>query len=73
MPTNKDVLLKGVKYLAASLPMFFLGPIVIYNANQNKTSDFYFLVLIFGIIFCLLAMFFMFKGIKIVMKSMFDK
>ncbi len=73
MPTNKDILYKGVKYLSGSLPLFFIGPSVIYNANMNKTSDYYLIVLITGILLCLGAMFLMFLGIKTIMKSMFDK
>ena len=73
MPTNRDVLLKGVKYLSAALPLFFLGPIVIYNSQMNLQSNWHYLVLIIGIIMCFGAMFLMFWGIKTIMKSMFDK
>jgi Family of unknown function (DUF6095) len=73
MSTNRDVLLKGVKYLSGSLPLFFIGPSVIYSANKNKENDYYLIVLIIGILFCLGAMFLMFLGIKTIMKSMFDK
>ena len=73
MSTNREVLLKGVKYLSGSLPLFFLGPVVVYNANMNKLSPYYIIVLGLGILFCLGAMFLMFLGIKTIMKSMFDK
>jgi hypothetical protein len=73
MPTNKKVLSKGIQYLSGALPLFFIGPSVIYNANMNKTSEFYLVVLIIGILFCLGAMFLMFFGIKTIMKSMFEK
>ncbi len=73
MPTNKKILSKGVQYLSGALPLFFIGPAVIYNANMNKMSEYYLFVLIIGIIFCLLAMLLMFLGIKTIMKSMFDK
>lgn len=73
MPTNKKILSKGVQYLSGALPLFFIGPSVIYNANMNKTSDYYLIVLIIGILCCLGAMFLMFLGIKTIMKSMFDK
>ena len=73
MPTNRDVLYKGVKYLSAALPLFFLGPIVIYNSQMNLKNNWHYLVLIIGIIMCLSAMFLMFLGIKTIMKSLFDK
>jgi Family of unknown function (DUF6095) len=73
MPTNKKILSKGVQYLSGSLPLFFIGPSVIYSANKNKENDYYLIVLIIGILFCLGAMLLMFLGIKTIMKSMFDK
>ena len=73
MSTNRDVLLKGVKYLSGSLPLFFIGPSIIYNSQMNLGNKWHYLVLIIGIIFCLGAMFLMFLGIKTIMKSMFDK
>ncbi len=73
MPTNKKILSKGVQYLSGALPLFFIGPSIIYNANMNKTSNYYLVVLIVGIVFCLGAMFLMFLGIRTIMKSMFDK
>ena len=73
MSTNREVLLKGIKYLSGALPLFFLGPIVIYNSQMNLQSNWHYLVLTIGIIMCFGAMFFMFYGIKTIMKSMFDK
>ncbi|MBC7641024.1 MAG: hypothetical protein H7174_01595 [Flavobacterium sp.] len=73
MSTNREVLLKGVKYLSGALPLFFLGPIVIYNSQMNLQSKWHYLVLIIGIMMCFGAMFLMFFGIKTIMKSMFDK
>lgn len=73
MPTNKKILSKGVQYLSGSLPLFFIGPSVIYNSQMNLDNKWHYLVLIVGILFCLGAMFLMFLGIKTIMKSMFDK
>ena len=73
MPTNREVLFKGVKYLSGALPLFFLGPIVIYNSQMNLQSNWHYLILIIEIIMCFSAVFLMFYGIKTIMKSMFDK
>ena len=73
MPTNKKILSKGVQYLSGAVPLFFIGPAVIYNANMNKLSEYYLVVLVTGIVFCLAAMLLMFLGIKTIMKSMFGK
>lgn len=73
MSTNREVLLKGIKYLSGALPLFFIGPIVIYNSQMNLQSTWHYLVLMIGIMMCFGAMFFMFFGIKTIIKSMFDK
>ena len=72
MGTNKSVLAKGVKYLAGSLPLIFLGPVVITSAFKNENHPLYVYVLVFGIIIALAAMFLIFKGITTVLKSLFD-
>ena len=72
MGTNKSVLAKGVKYLAGSLPLLFLGPVVITSAFKNENHPLYVYVLVLGIIIALAAMFLIFKGISTVLKSLFD-
>jgi hypothetical protein len=72
MGTNREVLNKGIKYMAWALPMAFMGPTIIYNAFINKQNVWHYLVLGVGIILCFLAVFFMFKGINTIVKSMFD-
>ncbi|MFV8337761.1 DUF6095 family protein [Flavobacterium sp. LB3P21] len=72
MATNKELLSKGIKYLAGALPLLFLGPAVIYNAFMNKQNVWHYLVLAIGIIACLAAMFLMYSGLKIIMKSLFN-
>ena len=73
MPTDRIILSKGIKYLSWSLPLFFVGPTVIYNAFINKGNNWHYLVLAVGIIACFFAMYFMFKGLNTIMKSMFGK
>lgn len=72
MSTNRKVLAQGVIKLAWALPMFFAGPTIIYNAFINKENVWHYLVLAIGIAVCGLAMFFMFKGLNTIMKSMFN-
>ncbi|TDE42721.1 hypothetical protein E0I26_12720 [Flavobacterium rhamnosiphilum] len=72
MATNKELLSKGIKYLAGALPLLFLGPAVIYNAFMNQQNVWHYLVLAIGIIACLAAMLLMFLGLKIIMKSLFN-
>ena len=71
MGTNREVLNKGIKFMAWALPMFFIGPSVIYNAFQNKDSNWYYVVLLVGVLICFGAVYFMFKGLNTIIKSMF--
>jgi hypothetical protein len=72
MATNKEVLSKGIKYLAGALPLFFIGPSLIYNAFINKQNLWHYLVLAIGITGCFGAMYLMYKGLKTIIKSLFD-
>lgn len=72
MSTNKDLLSKGIKYLAGALPLLFIGPTLIHNAFMNKQNIWHYLILVIGIIVCVAAVYFMFLGLKIIMKSLFN-
>lgn len=72
MSTNKQLLVKGVRYLAFALPLMFLGPSVIHSSFKNQEHPLYIPILGLGIIFCMLSVFMMFKGIQTIMKSLFD-
>jgi hypothetical protein len=73
MGTNKTVLNKGIKKLIAAFPLLFIGPSVVYNAFINKNNAWHYLVLAIGIGLCFLAMFLIYKGIMLIISSMFDK
>ncbi len=70
--TDKSLLSKGLKYLGMALPLAFLGPSVLYSAFNNQENPYYFPVLFFGIIACAGSIFFIFKGINTIVKSLFD-
>lgn len=72
MSTNRNVLSKGIRYLAWALPLLFIGPSVIYNAFINKQNVWHYLVLAIGISICIGAVYLMFKGLKTIINSMFD-
>lgn len=72
MPTNKKILLKGIQFLSGALPLLFVGPVVINSSFKNKENPLYPFVLGLGILFCVAAIFFIFKGINLIMKSLFD-
>lgn len=70
--TNKQLLAKGVKFLAISLPLLFLGPSVLFSAFNNQDKPLFIPVLVVGIVVCGAAMFFIFKGIMTLVNALFD-
>ncbi len=71
--TNKDILVKGLKTMGLSLGCMFLGPTLYYIALTNKEKPLYIPILIIAIIICIFAVFFAFRGINIILDSMFKK
>jgi uncharacterized membrane protein YgdD (TMEM256/DUF423 family) len=72
MSTNKELLSKGVKYLAWALPLLFIGPSLIYNAFINKENAWHYLVLGIGIMLCLGSVYLIVLGLKTMMRSLFN-
>jgi len=72
MATNKELLSKGIRYLAGALPLMFLGPALIHNAFMNQQNVWHYLVLGIGIIACLASVFLIFKGLRTMVKSLFN-
>jgi hypothetical protein len=72
MSTNKELLSKGVKYLAWALPLLFIGPSLIYNAFINKENAWHYLVLGIGIMICLGSVYLIVLGLKTMMRSLFN-
>lgn len=72
MATNKELLSKGIKYLAWALPLLFIGPSLIHNAFINKQNVWHYLVLGIGIIACLGGVYLMFMGLKTMTRSLFN-
>ncbi|TXD83016.1 hypothetical protein ESY86_10995 [Subsaximicrobium wynnwilliamsii] len=71
--TDKDILVKGVKTMALSAALMFLGPTLLYIALSNKEKPLYIPILIVALIACGSAIYFGFKGLKTIMDSMFKK
>lgn len=67
---NKELLFKGIKYAVGAIPLMFLGPIIMHNAFMNKHTWIHYIVLGIGIIICITAVYLLFKGIQIMIKSL---
>ena len=64
--------MKGIKTLAGALPLSFVGPVVLFSAFKNQDHIWFVPVLIFALLSMVLAIYFMFKGISLLMKALFD-
>jgi hypothetical protein len=73
MPTNKEILNRGLKNIVWALPMFFIGPTVIMSSFKNQQHPFFIPILGLGIIISTLAVMLVFKGLKTIMKSQTDE
>lgn len=70
--TNKNLLGKGLKYMAGALPLMIIGPVVLFSAFKNQDHPFYIPILLIGLLALAGAIFLLFKGIGIIMKALFD-
>lgn len=70
--TNKETLAKGVRFLAGALPLAFIGPSVVYSAFNNQDKPLYWPILISGLLACAGAIYLMYRGIKTLMRALFD-
>lgn len=73
MPTDKEILNRGLKYAVIALPMFFIGPTVIHSAFKNQDSPFFIPVFGVGLIICIFAVVFLFRALKTILKSQTDQ
>lgn len=71
--TDRDLLAKGLQIMGLTAVLMFIGPILIFIAFSNKEKPFYIPILILAIGICIFAVYNAFKGIKIIMDSMFNK
>ena len=71
--TDKQLLVKGIQTMGICLILMFLGPTLLHLAFTNKENETFVVVLIIAIIVCLAAMFFMYRGIRLIVGSIFDR
>ena len=70
--TNPNLLKKGIKYLAYSLPLLFLSPYVLTLSFINKETVFFYLFFVDGLIVGFFALYFLYKGIQTLLSSLFN-
>ena len=72
MGTNRNELLRGLKYELAAFPLLILGPILItIGLKAIKQQDLY-LWLVIGILVAITAIILGFLGIRIILNAFFN-
>lgn len=69
--TNKPQLVKGLKTMGITLVTLFLGPVLLHAGLSNPEKPLSIPLVITGIAICGAAVYLGFKGIKIIMDSIF--
>lgn len=72
MHTDKDLLVKGIKYIAYTTALMFSAPVVLYQAIKNEEHAFFWPVAIAGCILAIAAVGMGFYSIKIIMEAIFS-
>jgi len=73
MNTDKEILIKGLKFMGIALVLMFVGPTLLYIVFGDQESPTYIPLLVIGILICITAISFGFKGIRTIIDSMFKK
>ena len=70
---KKNNLNSGFKKLAITLFLMFTGPVFLYQAFSNIGHQWYYYVLIIGLILCVASLITLFSGINSIINHIFDK
>mgnify|MGYP003314578854 CR=1 FL=1 len=70
---KKNKLSSGFKKLLITLFLMFTGPVILYQALSNVGHQWYYIVLILGLILCILSLITLYSGIKSIINHIIDK
>ncbi|MFT5969711.1 MAG: amino acid transporter [Flavobacteriales bacterium] len=68
---DKDLLVKGIKYMALAFPFIFATPIVL-TAAFTKVDKGEYLLLIIALMLMAITFFLAIKGLRTILKAIFD-
>ncbi|MBG49500.1 MAG: hypothetical protein CML05_14535 [Pseudozobellia sp.] len=71
MKTDKELLVKGIKFLAYTVVLMFMAPVVLYQAFKNQENILFWPVLIIGLVLAVGAIAMGFYSIKVLLDSLF--
>lgn len=70
---NKELIFKGLSRLFIAILFAFIGPVIYTSAVRNEDHPFFIPVLGLGLIACILAILYGFRGIKLLVKGFFNE
>ncbi len=73
MRTDKDLLVRGIRFLSYTVALMFLAPIILYQAFKNQQHPLYWPVLIVGFLLAIGAVAMGFRSIKTIVDAFFGK
>ena len=71
MQTDKELLVKGLRFIAFTTALMFTAPVIVYQAFKNEEHLWFWPVFIVGIILGIAAIALGFYSIKVIMDSLF--
>lgn len=71
MSSDKDLIVKGVKFLGAALPLMLIGPVVI-TIGFKALNDGNYIWITLGITLAFTAVILAFIGVKTILNGFFD-
>lgn len=69
--TDRPLLVKGLKIMGLTLLTLFIGPFLLHAGLSNPEKPLFIPLVVGGIGVCITAIYLGFKGIKIIMDSIF--
>ncbi|TVZ50876.1 DUF6095 family protein [Dokdonia sp. Hel_I_53] len=72
MHTNKEKLLKGIKFMGGTLLLLIAAPIILNSSFKNQDHPYFIPVVTIGIILLFAAIYLGFKGIKTLIGAIFN-
>jgi len=73
MKTDRDLLIKGVRFLSYTVILMFIAPVVVWQAFKNQEHPFYIPVLVVGCLLGIGAITMGFVSIKTMVDALFGK
>ncbi len=73
MKTDRELIVKSLKYFALTVLCMITGPYVLYQAFRNQEHSWYIPVLVFGIIIFFLAIALGFYSVRLLVFAFFGK